>query len=135
MASSWAPSQPGLRVAVNSIVEMLDDNLAIQLNNEGKVAFIPDAPYLRGPITVQRGKTSLAVRCDVEPDGALTQVEWGTTTAYGNYQPVPPIPAAPGLVTILLTGLTAATLYHFRVITSNAGRTTTSPDQTALTTP
>jgi hypothetical protein len=65
---------------------------------------------------------------------ADSQVEYGLTTAYGNSVPVP---ADPTLVTshsVALSGLTASTLYHYRVKSRDAaGNLATSGDATLTT--
>lgn len=63
---------------------------------------------------------------------ANSQVEYGTTTAYGSASPL-----NSSLVTahtVNLTGLAANTLYHYRVISGNDNGTTTSADFTFRTT-
>jgi hypothetical protein len=65
--------------------------------------------------------------------------EYGTTTKYGSLTRVGSVPgsAAPSAVSAPLSGLTPATVYHFRLITGNgrAWRVGVGADQTFTTTP
>jgi predicted lipoprotein with Yx(FWY)xxD motif len=59
--------------------------------------------------------------------------EYGTTTAYGTSVPVPEGDAGTqAIVTVgqTITGLTPNTVYHYRLVASNAGGTGESPDAT-----
>lgn len=62
---------------------------------------------------------------------STSQVEYGTTTAYGTLTPLDSTPVTSHSVT--LTGLAQNTLYHYRVISSNANGTSTSTDYTFTT--
>ncbi|MBN1490956.1 MAG: family 10 glycosylhydrolase [Phycisphaerae bacterium] len=62
---------------------------------------------------------------------ADSQVQYGLTTAYGSTTPLDPTEVTSHSVG--LSGLSANTLYHYRVISSNAYGTTTSGDYTFTT--
>ena len=50
--------------------------------------------------------------------------EYGTTNAYGSSAPCTPSPASetsPVAVSASITGLTANTTYHYRIVATNAG--------------
>ncbi len=78
------------------------------------------------------------VTADVTPNGSATtyRVELGTTTAYGSVTAWTDAGAGAVAVpvSIPLTGLTAATTYHARLVAQNAGGTTAGPDLTFTTT-
>jgi fibronectin-binding autotransporter adhesin len=69
---------------------------------------------------------------DVE-DGTVT-FEYGTTTSYGNTTISEAVDAGgTALGSIILSGLTPDTTYHFRVIAANPDATVDSPDETFTT--
>ena len=83
--------------------------------------------------------TGATVNGTVNPNGEATTYafQWGLTTSYGNQAPLPAASAgsgsAPVPVSVDLGGLASGTVYHFRVIASDAGGVTTGADQTFTT--
>jgi hypothetical protein len=83
---------------------------------------------------VTSGTADLTARID--PNGADTtyRFEYGTTSAYGASVPVPDGDAGAGRsdvpVSGVLSGLSANTTYHWRVLATNAAGTTSSVDHT-----
>jgi Ca2+-binding RTX toxin-like protein len=75
----------------------------------------------------------------VNPSGSATTYtfEYGTTTAYGASTPAADAGAGSGdqAVGALLSGLTASTTYHYRVVATNAGGTTVGADREFTTLP
>jgi hypothetical protein len=75
----------------------------------------------------------------VNPNGAATtyQFQYGLTTGYGSLAPASPGSAGSGTVAVNesapITGLTASTLYHFRLTANNSGGTTNGGDLTFTT--
>ncbi|MEH3054731.1 MAG: fibronectin type III domain-containing protein [Patulibacter minatonensis] len=69
--------------------------------------------------------------------GAATtyRFEYGTTTSYGLASPAVSVPAgvSPAAAAGNLTGLTAGTVYHYRLTASNAAGTTSGADRTFTT--
>jgi len=64
---------------------------------------------------------------------ATSQVNYGTTAAYGTSVPVPEGDAGvESIATVAqtITGLTPSTIYHYRLVATNAGGTGESPDAT-----
>jgi len=61
--------------------------------------------------------------------------DWGTTTAYGRQTPAANLAAspAPQAVTAAITGLTAGTTYHFRLVATSPAGTSTGADQAFTT--
>lgn len=84
-------------------------------------------------------QTAATLGGTVDPRGAATtcKFQYGTSTSYGSEAPCA---AAPGsgsggvAVSAALSGLTAGTTYHFRVVATNAGGTTNGADATFATT-
>ena len=73
----------------------------------------------------------------VNPHGASTEVyfQYGTTNKYG-LQSTPveePAGARAIAVSIAVSGLAAGTVYHYRIVASNAAGTALGPDKTVLT--
>ncbi len=84
---------------------------------------------------------SATLEAQVNPEGADTtyHFQYGTSTAYGESIPTPEGDAGPGTST---TGVQAHpqdlkphTVYHYRVLVTNAVETVTGPDQTFTTQP
>jgi hypothetical protein len=99
-------------------------------------------PQISGLRAFGAGQTSASVEAQVNPRGFPTRyrIEWGPTTTYGHV--IPANGTEPFLgsgeqavpVTGELTGLTAATTYHYRVVATSAeGGVTIGPDQTVET--
>jgi hypothetical protein len=80
-------------------------------------------------------ETTAVANGTVNPDGvAVTgcEFEYGTTSSYGSTAPCTPSPgsgASPVPVTATLAGLTPRTLYHFRLVVSNANGSNYGVDQ------
>jgi len=84
-------------------------------------------------------QTGATVAGTVNPNGANVtscHVDYGTTTAYGGQAPCSPSPGSGSSavsVSASLSGLTAGTTYHYRVVAANAGGTTNGADATFAT--
>ncbi|MDA8240480.1 MAG: PKD domain-containing protein [Nitrospiraceae bacterium] len=76
--------------------------------------------------------TSATLNATVNPGGAETSVhfEWGLTTSYGNTTLTQVIPAGTDDVAVSadITGLTANTSYHYRIVATNSIATTNGSD-------
>ncbi len=82
-------------------------------------------------------QTSATLNATVDPNGVAATVhfEYGTTTAYGQQTPDEVAGAGdePAAATAPVTGLTANTTYHYRVVATNADGTTNGEDGTFKT--
>ncbi len=97
--------------------------------------------YASPPPTVVTGtassltQTSTSLNATVNPNGrqvSQCKFEYGTTTAYGSSTPCTPSPGSGQQqvpVSASLTGLTASTVYHFRVSAANVGGTSMGSDR------
>jgi hypothetical protein len=85
------------------------------------------------------GARTATLSATVDPLGSATRFhfEYGTTTAYGKTAPATAASAGadnvPHNEVAPVTGLTPGTTYHFRIVATNAGGTTGSPDATFRT--
>jgi hypothetical protein len=88
----------------------------------------PPSQVFTGPPTAV-GKTTATVSGAVDPVGAPTSwvVQYGTTTAYGQQTFSQPLAAAPSAVPVSLglTGLAPATLFHYRIAAFHSDGTVT----------
>jgi plastocyanin len=82
-------------------------------------------------------RTGATLAGTVDPNGTATSYvfEYGTTTAYGSSTPGVDVGQGPGAVDAAATldALTAGTLYHYRLVATNAGGTAVGGDRTFLT--
>lgn len=83
------------------------------------------------------GRTSATLRGTVDPHGLATtfSFQYGTTTAYGAQTTSASAGSGTGAksVSTKVTGLVAATVYHYRVVASNADGTSAGADHTFKT--
>ena len=86
-------------------------------------------------------QTSATLNATVNPSGAAIgdcQFEYGTSTSYGTSAPCTSLPGStesPVAVSASLTGLSANTTYHLRIIATNEGGTSLGVDETFKTLP
>jgi RHS repeat-associated protein len=84
-------------------------------------------------------ETEAAVTGKVNPNGLSTtyQYQYGTTTSYGSLAPVKAESAGSGTsyvaANVLITGLKAATTYHYRLTATSSGGTASGVDKTFKT--
>jgi hypothetical protein len=83
------------------------------------------------------GRTAATLSGTVDPGGAVTSwhFEYGTTTAYGLESGGGDTTAGndPEAVSVQVSGLSAGTTYHYRLVATNAGGTVTGSDRTFRT--
>ncbi|HEV7495822.1 hypothetical protein [Baekduia sp.] len=96
----------------------------------------PPPPVITGASAINLTATAADLTARINPRGIDTtyHFEWGATMAYGTSIPVPDADIGAGTgdidVSQHLTGLTAGTTYHFRVLATSASGTTTGADHT-----
>jgi hypothetical protein len=113
----------------------------LQASDAGGVSFgqdeefaTPPPPAVTGATTGSLTGTSVDLDAQIDPEGLDTtyRFEYGTSTAYGTSVPVPDADIGAGAaavpVTTHVSGLTADTAYHWRVVARNASGTTTGVD-------
>ncbi len=98
----------------------------------------PPPPSVEGAAALNVTGSSADLTARVNPNGYDTtyRFEWGLSAGYGHSVPVPDGGAGAGMsgipVTTHLSGLTADTGYHWRVIAQSANGTTTTGDHTFI---
>ncbi|MGH2863058.1 MAG: hypothetical protein ACRDLT_16380 [Solirubrobacteraceae bacterium] len=103
------------------------------------IAATTNAPVVTTSAATAITSTGATVNGTVNPNGAATTYafEWGLTTSYGNAAPLPQASAGAGTANVPeslhLGKLASGTVYHFRVIASNAGGGATGADETFTT--
>jgi len=110
----------------------------------GKLPLTPEPPAVTVGPASQITASGATLNGEVNPHGVPTafHFEWGATSAYGSYLPLPDASAGAGTspvsVSAALNGLQPGTTYHYRLVASNCGGcasgTIAGPD-TTFTTP
>ena len=94
------------------------------------------SPLIDAAYTTNLTESSVDLNAEINPMGFDTtyHFEWGTSTSYGNSVPVPDADVGSGssdvLVSQHLSGLSANTTYHWRVVATNSIGTTEGQDHT-----
>ena len=102
---------------------------------------LPDAPTVVTKVASSISQTTATVNGTVNPNGGEVtscEFDYGTTEAYGKSAPCSSLPgsgSSPVAVSASLKSLSAHTTYHFRIVATNAGGTSTGADQTFKTLP
>jgi phosphodiesterase/alkaline phosphatase D-like protein len=102
---------------------------------------LPDAPTVVTEEATSITQTTATLNATVNPHGGEVtscKVDYGTTETYGKSAPCSSLPgsgSSPVAVSAAVTGLSANTTYHFRVVATNSGGTTDGADQTFKTPP
>ena len=100
---------------------------------------LPNAPTVLTEAVSEVSQTAATLNGTVNPNGATVsscQFQWGTTTEYGNTTAcAQTIGSGTSAVAVSanLTGLSANTTYHYRILATNPGGTTYGTDQTFST--
>ena len=125
-AQAWFSSPREMAIKSNGQVYLTDSN-----NNRIAVG-TPQAPIATGTATFV-STTSATINAMVSPNGtpATAQLDYGTSTSYGTTIPLTLTPnddVSLHSIATPLTGLTAATTYHYRITSTNSIGATTSGD-------
>jgi phosphodiesterase/alkaline phosphatase D-like protein len=102
---------------------------------------LPNAPTVVTKAASSITQTTATLNATVNPNGGEAtecKLEYGETTSYAKTASCAALPGAGEsavAVTAALTGLTANTTYHFRIVATNSGGTSEGADQTFKTLP
>jgi len=104
--------------------------------SDGTLTTLPNPPTVATGSPSSVSQTAATLNANVNPNGGTVtscQFQWGTTSSYGQTascaQTVGSGTSAVA-VSAALTGLTANTIYHYRIVATNAGGTSDGADQT-----
>ncbi len=108
--------------------------------SERTFSTLPEPPSVTPGVPASITQSGATLNATVNPEGVQVsncRFEYGTTTEpYESSSPCSSLPEpgdSPVAVSASLTGLTAGTVYHFRIAATNAGGKSTGPDQTLTT--
>ncbi len=102
---------------------------------------LPNASAVVTEAASSIAQTSATLNATVNPNGgevASCELDYGTSETYGKSVPCSTLPgsgSSPVAVSAAVTGLSANTTYHFRIVAENAGGASTGSDQTFQTLP
>lgn len=103
------------------------------------VAHAASAPVVESESAYDVTLDASTVQAQLNPNESETtyRFEYGTSSAYGSSAPTPEGPAGSGssteIVEAQLKGLTAATIYHYRIVATNGEGSVAGPDRTFRT--
>ena len=94
----------------------------------------PDVPTVAASVAAEVGQTSAVLMANVRPGFRATayHFEYGLSSKYGQSTPVSPAGGADDsvhAVSSTVSGLRPSTVYHFRIVATNAVGITNGPDQ------
>lgn len=104
-------------------------------NVSGNSGWTFTAPETAPAVVIGEAPVVIAAKLigSINPDGGETEYhfEWGSSAEYGNSTSVVKLPASHEVsaVSATITGLVSSTLYHYRLVATNAKGTTKSADQ------
>ena len=102
---------------------------------------LPNAPTVKTEKASEIAQTTAKLNASVNPNGGEVtecKLEYGPTASYGESKPCSPSPGSgESAVTVSasLSGLSAKSTYHFRVVAKNAGGESKGSDETLKTLP
>jgi|GEM_PF-440104 len=137
--SSWVPETEtitGLSASTTYHVRIVAESEAGTVKGSDQVLTTggPPQAYVQAGFTPKAGGAILMG--SINPHGLATSYyfEYGKTTSYGAKAPATPRPGGgSGQVSEIVSGLSASTTYHYRLVATNAAGSATSSDQTITT--
>jgi hypothetical protein len=132
---------PGLAGGAHTFKVRASDNVGNQDPSAAERSFevIPPPAVSTAAASAVKA-TQATLGASVNPKGSATtyQFEYGTTTSYGSKAPATAKSAGSGSASVEvsepISGLTAGTTYHFRVVATNGAGTSKGEDKTFITT-
>jgi hypothetical protein len=111
-------------------VTLTDESFVRALIRQGKAALLGAA--IRNHRVAPIAATTATVNWIVDQACTSMSVDFGTTTAYGTNQAATPASGS-GAIVANLTGLTTATVYHYRINVTSGTAVTRTQDYTFTT--
>ena len=130
LAPTVDPSTPTTIYGPGHTMTMADEVAVRSLNRQGKLAL--QGTTVRSQRVSPIAATTATVNWVVDQACTSMSVDFGTTTAYGTNQAATPA-AGVGAILANLTGLTTATLYHYRINVTVGTAVTRTADATFTT--
>jgi sugar lactone lactonase YvrE len=130
---------PGDFGQVGGVAVMPNHQVAVSDQGNGRIELFGfTAPSASGA-SATPGALRASVSGTVDPAGGVAAYHfaWGPTSAYGNVTPAGATGPGTGAQSVgsTVTGLKSSSTYHFALVASNPGGSSTTPDQTFTTTP
>lgn len=105
--------------------DVTDEALVLSLIQSGKAALM--GATVRNVRVITRAATTAQLGFTVDSACTAMAANYGTSTAYGSTQAATPA-AGTGDIVVNLTGLTTATLYHYRITVTQGTYVTLTGD-------
>jgi len=130
----WAYSQGYLK-SITSLLKIGSDNSTQKTGG----ATLTTAPKITGVQVSAKAIKEVGIVWNTDQPSS-SQVEWGTSISYGSKTEItddPTTGTSMGLVThgVTVKGLSGNTTYHYRVISTNKDKLTTTSEDNSFTTP
>jgi hypothetical protein len=135
----WSTSV-SLSVGINTVTAKATDPLGLSASTQIEVNNVP-VPLVEPKPATSVTQTSATLNATVNPNIAevtACRFEYGTTTSYGATVPCTPAPGSGSSavpVSVQISGLSANTTYHFRILATNSFGTNEAQDQSFKTLP
>lgn len=130
LASAQDTTTPTTVYGVGHTAAIADEAMLRAFVRDGKCALV--GASVRSPFVGPIAATTATINWTVDQACTSMAVNYGTTTAYGSSQAATPASGS-GAVVANLTGLTTATLYHYRITVTVGTAVTLTPDMTFTT--
>ncbi len=126
--------------AVDNLGSSANDAWSVKTENYSAATTTVTPPSVISSMITSVTQNNAGISGSVNANGGSTSVsiDYGLTTSYGSNQVTSPgtvIGTTPSAVTATLSGLTAGTVYHYRIKATNSAGTTNGPDATFTTLP
>jgi len=130
LASTPDAATPTTVYGVGHQANVTDEAQILAWSNQGKVALLGAA--IRNARMISRTTTTAQLGFTVDQACTSMLANYGLTTAYGSNQNATPA-SGTGDIVVNLTGLTTATLYHYRISVTVGTAVTLTGDLTFTT--
>jgi len=130
VAPAQDPSTPTTVYGRGHSGSISDESFVASLIASGKASL--QGASIRGIFVAPIAATTATVNWIVDSACTAMKVDYGTTASYGSSATASPA-AGSGAIVASITGLTTATLYHYRISVTQGSYVTMTPDLTFRT--